>query len=269
MKKNYVLAFDFDGVIWNSVDECFYVGLKVMGEMDKLPFMVSDTACNTLLARFREGRFLAQSGEDFFVILQLALENPEIDFCRFSFEEFYWLRENFACEMAEFAQIFYQERRRMQGENLSGWLSLQGPYQDVLEQLPRLREEFMDLAICSTKDRNTINLLLGRYGQEYSVYGREFSRRKDEQMMALAEEKGVSPSRIIFIDDIFENLLQARNAGVIGVIADWGYNSPAQHRSAEKIGFPVISRSDLSGQLGEIVYALEMGGRRDDFIESY
>jgi phosphoglycolate phosphatase-like HAD superfamily hydrolase len=122
-----------------------------------------------------------------------------------------------------------------------------------MEQLPVIRERFGDLAVCSTKDKATIELILDNYGQKYSVYGREHSKYKPDQINDLAAEKKVNPNRIIFIDDLIENLQHVKTTGAICVMTRWGYNNPAEWKRAADLGFKLISMDDIAGQLEEII----------------
>jgi len=247
--NEFLLAFDFDGVVWNSVDECFFVGYPVFRKKDG----EIDGSEAALLKKFREGRYLAKTGDDFYIIFHIIQENPNIDFGEVSFEEFRGLREKHPVEMLDFADSFYNERKRMKEEELSKWLYWQEPYKPVLEQLPGLKEQFFDLAICSTKDEASIRMLLERHGQNYSVYGREHSKFKPDQMIALSREKGIALEKIIFIDDLPENLRHVEKIGAMPVLADWGYNNPGGREEARKLGFPIISMKDIAGQVKQII----------------
>jgi len=249
MHKKYIVALDFDGVIWESIDECFHIAYKIFREMEgDIPADLSD-----LSTKFRQGRYLAKTGDDFYLLFYMMKEDLSIDFDKTTFDKFYIYRERLSKEMKEFSRGFYEERWRMQKEDFHTWLSWQGPYLDVMKQLPLLKDEFLDLAICSAKDENTIKMLMARYNRSYPVYGREYSKYKPDLIKAVAREKQIEPSKIIFIDDLMENLRHVRSTGCICVMANWGYNNEKERNKARNKGFPIIGRKNILGQLFEII----------------
>lgn len=243
--KNYLVAIDFDGVIWNSVDECFRLGYRVFREMEG----PAEEDESFLMEQFRKGRFLAKNGDDFFITLMMMKENPHIDFNQVTPFEYQARRRVFPAQIAEFSGKFYAERHRMMQEDWDTWISWQGPYPGIMEQLPVISDTFFGLAICSTKDKKSIKTLLSSYGQDYTVFGREYSRYKPDQIKALAAQKGVSIERIIFIDDLMENLGHVHETGALCVMNDWGYNNPGERQRAKEMGFPIISLEDVTGGL--------------------
>ncbi|MCD4784853.1 MAG: HAD family hydrolase [Candidatus Eremiobacteraeota bacterium] len=249
MHSNYLIAFDFDGVIWNSVDECFHLGYRVFKEMEgKIP---ADDSI--LMEKFRHGRYLAKTGDDFYILFRMMKQDPSIDFNETTFDQFFSCRERYSEKINDFSKGFYNERWRTQEKDIETWLSLQGPYPDVMEQLPGLKDEFLDVAICSAKDESTINLLIARYNQSYCVYGREHSKYKPDLIRAIAREMQIESSKIIFIDDLMENLRHVKSTDCICIMADWGYNNKRERNKAKNEGFPVISRKNIMGQLIEII----------------
>lgn len=253
MLKDYITAFDFDGVIWNSVDECFYVGREVFREMgEDLP-----GDARGVLRKFREGRYLVKTGDDFYITFKMIQNNPDVEFDKVSYDEFYACRDTFSVAMKTFAVKFYNLRKKMQEEDPEKWLSLQGPFDGIMKQLPHIQENFRDLVVCSTKDRDSIRLLLFRHGLKFTIFGREDSTHKSDQIKALSEKFNTPTDKIIFIDDLVENLKHVTEMGCIGVMADWGYNNPAVHKEAQENGFYLITGENITGQLIDIVQSLE------------
>ena len=253
MKQNYLAAFDFDGVIWDSVNECFHIGYKVFNKMEG---EISGSLPH-LREKFRQGRYLAKTGNDFFITFYMMKQNPDIDFERVTYQEYYRYRDEMSRKLEEFAKKFYSLRRDLQENHREEWLSMQGPFENIMEQLPVIDESFSQLAICSTKDKASIKLLLSGYGREYPVYGREDSTHKAQQIEQLSKDTGIPPERIIFVDDLVENLNHVKKAGCIGVLAGWGYNNPNVWKEAREYGFPLISKDNITKQLFDIINSLK------------
>jgi len=87
--KSFLLALDFDGVIWDSVDEAFYTGYLAFRSLEG----EIELDYELLKEQFRQGRFLVKAANDVYIIFHLLKENPEMDFSTFSIDEFHSLRD--------------------------------------------------------------------------------------------------------------------------------------------------------------------------------
>lgn len=237
-----VLALDFDGVIWDSVGECFVMARRVYTEMYGLP-------CSDLEAPFRRGRWLARTGGDFLLILRLAMADPEGDLTHFPKVEFEKLQHDKAAETAAFAKEFYALRDKTRDENWSEWLSFQQPYPLLLQQFDELRKIFDPIVVCTTKDTRSAQALLASAGLELPIYGKELALHKGEQIKALCQQHGVQHRQIFFIDDLVENLDQVRPSGAACGLAAWGYNTAAERQRALAEGYPVLEVFSLAHDL--------------------
>lgn len=239
-----VLALDFDGVIWDSVGECFVMARRAYQNLYGLP-------CSDLEACFRRGRWLVRTGGDFLLVLQLAMADPERDLTHFDHQEFSQLQQQRAEECQEFAREFYRLREECREQHWDEWCSYQQAYPSFLQQLPRLREQFAEIAICTTKDRESARQLLQSAGLEFKIWGKESGLHKGEQMRQLFQELGVDPGQVYFIDDLVDNLLQVAPLGVACGLAGWGYNTEIERQRAREQGFPVLEPFTLCESLAQ------------------
>lgn len=237
-----VLALDFDGVLWDSVGECFVMAHRAYQNLYGLP-------CADLEAPFRRGRWLVRTGGDFLLVLQLAMADPEGDLTHYPQEQFLQLQRDRAQACQEFAQEFYQLRQTCRDQHWQEWLSYQQPYPQFLQQLPALREMFAETVICTTKDSESARKLLATVGLDLPIYGREQALHKGDQIAALCRDCGVSPEQIFFLDDLLENLHQVRPTGARCALAAWGYNTAAERQRAQQEGFPVLDAFTMVGEL--------------------
>ncbi|MEW6281139.1 MAG: HAD family hydrolase [Candidatus Eremiobacterota bacterium] len=224
------LALDFDGVLWDSVGECYVVAREAWRQLTG----EEPPDCE---AAFRSGRWLARVGGDFQVLLALAAQDPSRDLTGLGREEFERLKAGIP---ARFTELFYAERVRMRDTEPERWAALQGPYPAVLEELPALRRAFGGLAIATTKDAASVRALLASCGLDCPVLGREFGTHKPEQILHLCQEWGTTPQSVVFVDDLLDNLEPVRRTGAAVALAGWGYNTPAERRAAERAGIPVL-----------------------------
>lgn len=251
--QKYTVVFDFDGVIWDSVNECFTVGYKAFKNMEgKI-----DGDEEFLAEKFRQARYLAKSGIDFYIIFRLMQENPDYDFSSISRDKFYSYREKFKHKLENFADEFYRERTRMINEEFERWMSLQGPYPGIIEQLPPIHEKFNELDICSAKDSQSIKMLLDYYNQSYDVYAREISLYKPDMLDVLSSEKNIPVENVIFVDDLMENIEAVKDIGANVMMADWGYNNREERKRAEQEGIKLLTLNEIEGQLIEFVRNIE------------
>jgi len=243
--KDYLIAFDFDGVIWNSINECFYIGydifIEMAGEIARERDFVRE--------KFFSGRYLAKTSNDFFTLFHLIKENPHIDFLSVSLEDFLLWREKLRVKGDIFFKRFFAERIKLQEENPDFWISLQGPYPGMIEELWKIKNTFQDIVICSNKDKRSIEMLLGKYGFSCDIYSREYSTYKPEQIKKLCQDRNISYDKIIFIDDMTENLLDLRKIGINVTMTSWGYNSKEDQKKMAHKGIMIIKQGDLCRQL--------------------
>lgn len=241
-----VLALDFDGVIWDSVGECFVMARRVYTEMTGLP-------CSDLEAAFRRGRWLVRTGGDFLLLLQLAMADPERDLTHFPKAEFERLQREKAAEMAEFSKAFYALREKTREEHWQEWASFQQPYPLLLQQFEELRKLFDAIVVCTTKDTKSAQALLASAGLDLPIYGKELALHKGDQIAALCREHQVTPEQIFFIDDLVENLDQVRPTGAACGLAAWGYNTAAERQRAVSEGYPVLEVFALAQDLKNLL----------------
>lgn len=238
-----ILALDFDGVIWDSVDECYEVArraLKAMGEEPPGDFQ----------KQFRQARWMVRTGDEFYPVVKLIEERPDTDFTTLDRSEFQQRKAELQERSEIFHREFYAQRQRLRDQEFERWRELQRPYSQVLEALPRLRKAFQDTVIVTTKDEGSVHRLLGSVGVELPVLGKEFSTDKAEQIRHLAAERGVPTDLVVMVDDLVDNLLQVEPTGARLTLANWGYNTPGEQQRARRKGIAVVSPEELEGLSG-------------------
>jgi phosphoglycolate phosphatase-like HAD superfamily hydrolase len=241
-----ILALDFDGVIWDSVGECFVMARRAYQNLYGLP-------CADLEAAFRRGRWLVRTGGDFLLVLQLAMADPDGDLTLFSQEEFARLRAARATEVLEFEREFYGLRQRCRDDAWSDWVSYQQPYPVFLQQLEAVKDTFTEVVICTTKDSKSARLLLESAGLDFAIWGKELGVDKGEQMRDLCAQRGCSPEQVFFVDDLVENLDQVSPTGAACGLAAWGYNTEGERERARQQGYPVFEVFSFARDIRKMV----------------
>jgi phosphoglycolate phosphatase-like HAD superfamily hydrolase len=246
MSMKRILALDFDGVLWDSVGECFVMARRAYQNLYGLP-------CSDLEAPFRRGRWLVRTGGDFLLVLQLAMADPDGDLTTYPKQQFSQLQRDKVKECQEFAQEFYALREQCRDQRWQEWISYQHPYPLFLQQLEELRPIFDQIVVCTTKDAQSARMLLASAQLEFPVYGREVALDKSHQISALCQEHAVAPDQIFFIDDLVDNLDQGRPSGARCGLAAWGYNTAAERQLAQQAGYPVLDVFSVARDLRQLL----------------
>lgn len=229
--KGLVLALDFDGVLWDSVGECYRMAERAWRELyGPLP--------EDLEEPFRRGRWLVRTGGEFLVVLQLARQGRDLE--GFPATEFARLCREEGDRVRRFEVEFYRQRDLARTREPETWAAMQRPYPHVLEELPRLQQAFDALAVCTTKDRASAEALLASRGLDLPVLGKEFSLDKGEQVRHLARRLNRPADRVVFVDDLLRNLESVAAAGARAALAVWGYNTRGEREKARARGFPLV-----------------------------
>jgi phosphoglycolate phosphatase-like HAD superfamily hydrolase len=239
--QDCILALDFDGVVWNSVDECFDTACKAFQSL----FQVD---CKQLEKPFRAGRWIVRCGGDFYVVLKLALQNPDRDWEKLDKAEFARMRDSDPQSKA-FETEFYRVRAERQQNCPEQWAASQRPYAGFVAQFPELKAAFREVVLTTTKDQQSARMLLATAGIEVAIWAREQGTHKGDQIKDICKQRDIAATQILFIDDLLENLEQVAPTGAHGYLADWGYNTPGEQQAARANGFPVIHQDRILKQL--------------------
>lgn len=247
-----VLAFDFDGVIWDSVDEAG-AQARIAWSATQSPLQLGDDDYRML---FRRARWQSKDGHDFFLAMEGLAQSPPQCVGDAAAEWFEQQRQHLRSDpqrwlAAEaFVAAFYASRERMRNEDRQAWTALQGAFDGMPALVARMREQVHGVAIATTKDALSARVLLesAQLG-DLTIYGREVSLDKADHMRTMARSFGVPLDAITFVDDLVENLAPLRSLGVDLVLAGWGYNTPAEHERARSLGIRVAELDTLQALL--------------------
>lgn len=248
VQKPYLIALDFDGVLWDSVHECFVVG-RIAYER------IGRSFPSTRMAEklFRSGRPFCKTGEDFYVVFRTLEDRPATDFKRLNSEMFEELRKEYKDDSSRYESVFYEERSRMIQKDPDGWAALQSPYPGILGEIDILQKTYQYVAIATTKDEASAKFLLAKHHLSLDIVAKEISCDKIKQMHHLSEKHKMPLEHIIFIDDLLEQVLHVRSIGVAIALASWGYNTEEQREQAKKTGIPLLEIANLHTQIQSLL----------------
>lgn len=237
MTKNGVITIDFDGVIGDSVKECFVQSVKAYADLGGKIQENNETE-----RKFREARPLITQVEHFLTVMRLIEQNPNIDFGKITQRE---MNEEFKKDKekaTQFDQRFKQHRKKMQMISHGEWLRLQKSFPRVVKFVRKLQAGNR-VFIATTKDAKSLAVLLKRYGiniPETNILTKDFSADKTEQLKEIAKRAGVPINRVVLVEDAIEQVHAAKQIGAKGVLVNWGYNTQGQRKEAKKERIPII-----------------------------
>lgn len=261
-----ILVFDFDGVICNSFHDSLMTALNTYiqcvpnhtlplhGPLGFDSVFQFEKDQPDFSKAFLQWMPMGNRAEDYFVILRL-IEKKENLSDQSGFDAY---RASFPEDVLRtFHERFYQTRTSLRESDREGWLTLLSPFTDVVHAIPFLSQRFT-LAIATSKDRISVNLLLQKYGVsmyflQENILDKDFSESKRSHLINFHRQHNVPYENIHFIDDKVLHLVSVKDLGIHGYLALWGFNTPREQEVARKEGIPLLRTDDLL-QLGVGLY---------------
>ncbi len=230
-----VLVFDLDGVIIDSVYECYITALKAFNRMGEV---LEDTP--GVWEESRKARVFVKIAEDYYLVLK-AIKEKLLDFDKITQEEFNQKNKEFLGNKgAEFKELFYQIRGDMQKENLDAWIKLHKLYPGVKQILEQLSNKYK-IVISTTKDKKSISAFRDCLGIKcHDALDKDMGKDKRIHIRTILEKYKVKPEEVLFIDDILEHILKVKETGVNIIMASWGYSNRQQREEAREKGISIL-----------------------------
>ena len=238
--SKHFLALDFDGVIDDSIAECFVVAHNAFVEFrgGKRITRFSDLSAESVKKQ-RALRNFIRTGEDYVYILLALAENVQVnnqvDFDTFT-QQYQNLRN-------EFIRLFYQEREQLSEHKRSQWIALNPLYEGMKDYLTSYPAKDR-LCIITTKRTSFVDIIF----REHNIpvppdmqFHANKDRSKRQIIVELLEKLNIKPESFNFVDDQVDTLIKVMDTGVNCVLATWGYNTPEQVELALKNEIPALS----------------------------
>jgi phosphoglycolate phosphatase-like HAD superfamily hydrolase len=134
-----------------------------------------------------------------------------------------------------------------------GWRGLMRPY-DSFRRALRRRAGEVEYAIATSKDRDSVDLMLKEYGlsdlfPSRLIMDKESGERKTGHLEQLREALKLEFPEMTFVDDKVNHLDAVAPLGVRCALAAWGYNGRREHELAAERGYLVCRLEDVERQL--------------------
>jgi phosphoglycolate phosphatase-like HAD superfamily hydrolase len=220
MSGTPLLVLDFDGVVCDSMDECFvsswiaYFTLYTKTQPPQVP-----TSLRRDFARLRP---FIKTGEDY-VLIQEILSNGTDAADQAGFDAL--IEQAGSEKMARFKEHFAAARNELLEKDRPFWLSLNRIYPHMLAAFTRLPKS-APIHILSTKDPRFIREILAasRIRLPEERISRSGTHDKLSRVDLLLRQERAE--KAVFIDDQIEHLKGNVNPGIEVYLAGWGYVKP-------------------------------------------
>ena len=214
---------DFDGVIIDSIEECYLVSRKAYYGHAKFPF--SEGEYKDLFYKYRG---LVRPPYEYMILhkaIELHMQNRNYKVGE--------LFKDMSSKGADKESIFFEKefffiRGLYKSDNFGNWVSI-NPLTNFGKTL--VDNENSNLNIITTKNREATESLLGHYNIPVSaIYANDEIKsfgNKGKLIKALMDEKNAQEA--FFLDDAVEHLDTVKDDRVTCFFADWGYGKNSSY----------------------------------------
>jgi len=243
--KNFAIVFDFDGVIINSIDECYYVGVEAYNRIGgNLKF------CKKTKNLYKKARPYIRITEDHlptFYMIEKGFFDPSL---------LKTFKKNLKRKEKEYVKKFYEIRKDFQKKDFKGWLSMHKPFYEIVKFMKKNIKRW-NIFISTTKNKEAVKIILKSISfkfQPSKIFSREFSTDKSKHIKEISKRYGIEEEKIIFIDDNLENLINIkRNTKAIPLLASWGYINKEILKNARKNKIKIINKNEFEKEIVKII----------------
>jgi phosphoglycolate phosphatase-like HAD superfamily hydrolase len=251
-----VLALDFDGVIANSIWDCFFTGFNVYLKFNPGTHLLNgEQITYENFERIKEENLkfcekyirlasFASSGKHFVVVFYI-IERMEQVKSQLEFDIFCaGLGET---TLSSFQSEFYVERNRLQAIDMEKWYALTPPFFEVVPVFKKLIERDNSFLVTS-RDKDSAVILLKKFGfniSEDKIISKDYGLDKVEKLTNLVQKMNVGNQNIIFVDDLIKHVMAVKQAGFDVFMSTWGYSTKEQQAYAEQQGVKLITQENF------------------------
>ena len=256
-----ILALDFDGVLCNSIHDTLLTAinaylqctpnhnLPVPEPLTPETVVAFEKENPVFIKKLRRLMPLGHYAEDYYVKLKILDTN--IFNTVSSQEDFNRFRKTVDEQTIKtYYDLFYQFRHSLQRKNPKGWATLLPSFPNIPQAVRKLSTIFLP-AIATTKDRESVTILLKSYGiadlfASYNILDKDAAASKREQMIILHRLHKLEFTDIYFIDDKVSHLLEVEDLKVHTYLATWGFNSERELNTAKAHNINLLDLNDFS-----------------------
>ncbi|MBP9014348.1 MAG: hypothetical protein KBG22_12145 [Smithella sp.] len=238
--KSSIIFLDFDGVIFDTVDEAYNIALGALSQ-EKADIMRTPKG-KELFYKYRYLITDARSYQHLIFSICKVLNKYEGDI-ESLFKEMSVYKTQ---ESSEFEERFYAHRAFLRRHAAREWLSWHRPY-PFLQMLVEVWDSIKDrIFIVTTKDEEAVQELMSMHASDtlanVQVLGREYYKRVGSKRALIADlMRDLKAGKSLLVDDSFKVIEECRGLPDLTCLqAAWGYCRP---------GDPVVAAEEVIDQI--------------------
>jgi len=225
VEQKKILIIDFDGVICDSIRECFIVAYNayLQNEGKNKGSRINFKAPRALREYFFRNRHLVRPAREYFILFKSFGRDGQK---RLSSKQFkIWVKK---CKDDSFVfeKNFYDTRRHLRSRYKKRWFRLNPIYPEAIKGIREL-SRFFKIYISTTKDKKSVKMLLNEKIlrlPENRLFTKESGLSKAETARRICKNNKCKPVNAWFIDDNIAYLEEVSRMGVKCGLAHWGYS---------------------------------------------
>jgi len=252
------LVFDFDGVLFDSVDEVILTAYRcLVSPKPSRQLTTLDDLPSSYITLFRRYRPYIQPACDILTLAKWCLTEKLSS--SLSVEEWKLLVESEKESAHIRRDAFFEERAEFCKHTPDEWFKLTHPYQPLWEFFKKTSSHHF---ILTNKNKQAVIDLCNYYGcpiDATQIYSAETGETKFSNFLKLRHSLG-KESQIVFIEDCLENLLELEQANnnsqnkqnaidLLGnrqfLLASWGYILEQDLHRAKENNISIIQQTDI------------------------
>jgi phosphoglycolate phosphatase-like HAD superfamily hydrolase len=240
-----VFAFDFDGVLFDTAHECRAIAFEAIREYDHQGQVALPDDAAELFIKYRQ--WVGPPWQ--YAALIECIRLRAMPTSREQFLQYAAHRES---DLHGFTELYFATRERL-SLDLARWTSHVRPYPAATAAFRALHQRGRAL-ILSTRDARSITLLCAHFldvDVSAALLPRAGDLPKWRVLMELAQQRGLQPPDVFFLDDYLPHALPAFEKGISARLALWGYLSDSDRAVASAAGLPCLELLDLDRALLE------------------
>jgi phosphoglycolate phosphatase-like HAD superfamily hydrolase len=208
-----IYFLDLDGVIIDSIEECYVVSKEVYFR-DKC-FIYDEKIYKKIFYEYRGIVGPANEFEHLHNLIEKKIVNTSFD-----------IQSNFKSlkltKNSLFEKSFFSHRKKLIEKNFNEWIKL-----NSLTDFGRKLVQRSDLIIyiITTKNRMATKILLNHHKIFFNkIFSNEDIKKFGSKGNLIKNVvKKYNLKDVVFIDDLVDHLISAKNLGITTYFADWGY----------------------------------------------
>jgi len=236
----WVIAFDFDGVLVDPLDEVVAAATQTFNELNSTSYEFE-----FFREKFADSTHIIRTGKDVMPIMQLIAVGK--DTARMKRGKLNSLKREIGQKKVMWLEEEYYKRKRRLQQQTKKWLQAMKEHKQAIEAFEKARKK-LETWIVTTRDKQSIQLFFKNKKlqlESEKIIDKSFSHDKREQFALLKKKTGVPFKRMVFFEDTIYNSMAVKKLGANVFLSTWGFSKKEQWKKAEKQGIKPVKQEEI------------------------